>query len=102
MINFADDYEKELYEKITNGIKLNKEDLCELREFEYDLIKGGDRRWTRSMRTVCELGDKFFMLEWEQGLTENQEDSFDNQPYEVELENYVELVNRKRWNKVIK
>lgn len=99
-MEFADKYEQEMYEKIINGIKLTKGELCELTEFEVDEIKGSDRRWTRSIKTICQLGNRYFALEWEQGLTENQENQFDNQPYEVELKEEVITKTIKKWNRV--
>lgn len=47
--------------------------------------EGEDRRWFRSILSVHKVNDKLFAVEWEQGLTENQENEFRKQPYEVEL-----------------
>ena len=64
---------------------------CELRElvFEYSFeeISSGDGRWYKRMTSCIKIGagDKFryFAIEWDKGLTENQDHMFDNQPYEV-------------------
>lgn len=45
---------------------------------------GENRRWLRSVQTVNQIGDRFFAIDWEQGLTERQEDEVWEQPYEVE------------------
>lgn len=53
-------------------------------EHEFDTIQGEGRRWQRGMKTIVKVEDKCFQIDWEQGLTEYQEDSFYTQPYEVE------------------
>lgn len=72
--------------KILQGYKeFTEHQLQELvYEYEFDTIQGEDRRWQRSMETIVKVEDKYFQIDWEQGLTENQEDSFFTQPYEVE------------------
>lgn len=81
------EYEKALM-KLDLGEKLSE---SEIRTFLHNSDevyeeKGEDRRWSRSVTTVVKIDDKLYAILWEEGLTENQEDSFYNQPYEVELE----------------
>jgi hypothetical protein len=97
-----DEYEKGLYEQLVKGEKLTESELIDFLEFEVDIIEGGDRRWYRSITTISKIGDKFFAMEWDKGLTENQEDEFYNQPYEVELEEAVVTKTIKKWNKIQK
>ena len=40
-------------------------------------------RWTMGMYTVSKLKDRYFAINWEQGLTESQDDYFYEQPVEV-------------------
>lgn len=40
-------------------------------------------RWTQTVRTVTQIGDRYFMFEWERGLTEMQECACYKQPVEV-------------------
>ena len=35
------------------------------------------------MSTLSQLGDRYFVTIWEHGLTENQDNEYDNQPVEV-------------------
>jgi hypothetical protein len=49
-----------------------------------DEIKFGKRRWSETTQSILKMGDRFFSIDWECGLTEMQEDSFMNQPVEVE------------------
>lgn len=37
-------------------------------------IQGEDRRWSRNNLEIFEVDGSYFGLEWEEGLTENQED----------------------------
>ena len=79
-------YEKEMLEKIDNGKQLNTEELCDLcHEYKIvDLIAGEDRRWFRSITCIVQLGDRFFSITYDKGLTECQENEYYNQPFEVE------------------
>lgn len=41
------------------------------------------------MTTIIRIKDKLFAIDWDRGLTEYQEDSFSEQPYEVEKKTRV-------------
>lgn len=82
--------EKELSpeDKLIQGFNLNEQDLSEL-VWGSEVIhqeKGEDRRWSRTIITVIELsnGDQY-AIEWEEGLTENQENEFFEQPKKVNV-----------------
>lgn len=77
---------EELEEKIYNGEHLTAEEISEAL-FSLDEVEtkyGENRRWSRSARTIIKVKDKLFCIEWEEGLTEIQENEYYNQPYEVE------------------
>lgn len=85
--------DRELVRKIKNGEELSEEELSDIAygdvEGLSDYIKeeGEDRRWLRSVSTFFKTDDdRWFCLEWEHGLTENQDDEFWDQPYEVKRE----------------
>lgn len=46
-------------------------------------IEGEDNRWTKDMRTIFRVGDDYWCLPWQRGLTEYQENEFYSQPYRV-------------------
>lgn len=78
-------YDAEILQKIESNTRLTQRELSMI-PWEHDVvdtIKGENRRWSRSVTTVFLLGDKTFALDWEQGLTEMQENEFHYQPYEV-------------------
>ena len=58
-----------------------------------ETIYGDNDRWTRPVQTVFEVQGRLFALDWEEGLTENQENEFFDQPYEVEKRTKVIEVN---------
>ena len=60
---------------------------------------GENRRWSRWVRSIIDLNGRYFAIKWDQGLTEYQEDSFYDQPYEVELKEYDKVVHVKEWVK---
>lgn len=76
-------------DKIKLGKELNEDDLSELvweRPQVYE-VEGDDRRWYRAVTTVIEaLDGNCYAIEWDRGLTENQEHGYDEQPKKVKLE----------------
>lgn len=74
-----------LEEKIYNGEHLSESELVDA-VFgcnEVDTVYGENYRWSRYVSTIIKIKDKLFCIDWEQGLTELQPDSFECQPYEV-------------------
>ncbi len=62
----------------------------ELEDLEYfgegiDRIEGVNRRWTRTIKNIFKVEDRYFALEFEEGLTEMQDNMYYKQPYEVEI-----------------
>lgn len=51
--------------------------------YEEDKIEGDSGRWQKLITKVFCFGDRFFAIDYEQGLTEYQENSYEYQPYEV-------------------
>lgn len=75
---------EELLKKIDNHEELTSEDYCLLlNDYKFYEEAGDDGRWTRFMYTVSKLGDRYFEINWQRGLTEMQEDYFDEYPAEV-------------------
>ena len=83
---YEDNFEKIMLNKILNKESLSESELQRLLDFELTEERdyGENRRWTRTVYSVISLFNTTFMLEWEQGLTESQENAFYTQPYEVE------------------
>lgn len=95
-------WEERIIRKLQSGIELSEE---EIKDFTYSFSEvyreeGEDRRWSRSVLTVHRAGDKLYAVEWEHGLTENQDDQFWEQPYEVKL-NVKEVIIKKEITEVI-
>ncbi len=85
--------DRELVRKIKNGEELSEEEIIDIAYenveglSDYIEEKGEDRRWLRSVSTFFKTDDnRWFCLVWEEGLTENQDDEFWEQPYEVKRE----------------
>ena len=85
MPNSLTNYERDFLERFDTEHIFSEEeienmfyDLEEYEEHSYD--KG---RWTMPMTTIFRVGDRFIGVDWEAGLTEYQENSYENQPYEV-------------------
>ena len=78
-----EDYEKKILEYIDTK---NWEEFP-IRElvYEYGIQTeyGEPRRWYRGASTISQVGDRFFLTQWDSGLTENQDSNFDEEPEEV-------------------
>lgn len=80
---YAEHFDDIMYDKITEGIDLTERELRELRYSQCAEIEGDKGRWSVYTQSIIKLRDKYFSIDWDQGLTEIQEDEFYNQPYEV-------------------
>lgn len=78
----------EIENKIINGEELSENELklCAWGEVGkcIDEQEGEDYRWTRDMSTIFELNGQLYCIDWQQGLTEMQENEYWEQPYKVE------------------
>ena len=75
-----------LEEKILNGIALTNREKRELTQEAIEEVVNGSGRWTEYVTSILKFGDRYFAIEWQRGLTENQEDYYDDAyPYEVKL-----------------
>ena len=106
-----DDYE-EYYRKHFDELMVEKidkkEDLTEkeLKALvfeceEVDRTYGENRRWTRGVQSVVKLCGRYFLVYWDEGLTECQDNEFYDQPYEVEKKTYEKTVTVNEWIKKI-
>lgn len=87
--------------KLKDGSMLSESEINNLKD-NFDEIyreEGRDRRWSRAILSVIDVNDELYAIEWDQGLTENQEDTFYNQPYPVTLETEEVVVTK---TKVVK
>lgn len=94
-------FEQEFLEKYNNRYEFSEEELRDIRwNFEEVVTEYEEpRRWTRTATTIFIVADRYFALEWEQGLTECQENEFWEQPYEVEKKEYSKTVIVTEWIK---
>lgn len=97
------EYYNEHFDEIIIAKIENKEDLTdkELRtlvtEYDVETTYGENRRWNRSVTTIIQIKDRFFSIDWQEGLTELQEDYFDSQPVEVIRHTYEKVITVVEW-----
>lgn len=73
---FTDDYFLYL---IDNHYDFDKEDFYEfIDRYEIDCVPQELRRWTRWVNSICQIEDRYFIIGWDQGLTEYQENIYDD------------------------
>lgn len=92
-----DKWEKEILNKIDNDEKLTESELSELTCDDIEREYGDNRRWSRSVESICKIGDRYFSITWEQGLTECQEDEYYSQPVEVKKVTYEKTITVTEW-----
>ena len=97
-------YEEYILGKIDSGEELTETELSEFcGNFNVvDISYGENRRWSRSIISIIEICGRYFALDWEEGLTEYQENEFYNQPVEVEKKEYTKTITVTEWNEIKK
>lgn len=89
-------YERKILEKVDKKEYFSEDEIenmfYDLEEFKEVCYEKG--RWTMPMTTIFKVGNRFFCVEWEAGLTEYQENSYENQSYEVFPRREHIVVNR--------
>ena len=96
---YLEHFDELMVKKIDNGEELTENELKSL-VFDCNEVEcsyGENRRWSRTVTTIVNLCDRYFAVQWEQGLTESQENGFYDQPYEVELDSYKRVVEVCNW-----
>lgn len=75
------EYQRKLLNKIKHKESLNIRELCDI-IFECDIYteEGDDDRWYRYMSTISKLDDTYVVTNWEKGLTEYQDNEYDENP----------------------
>ena len=98
---YEENFELIMFNKVLNKEPLSETELQRLLDYEVceERYYGDNRRWTRTVYSIIELKARYFMLEWEQGLTESQENCFLTQPYEVECIEKEKLIVVKEWKR---
>lgn len=87
---------EDVLSKFDNGETLSEREIREVIEYGISEDYGEDRRWSRTVGVLSKINDRFFYTEYEQGLTENQEDEYYDQPIEVFKEpDYIEVIRYK-------
>lgn len=90
-------FEEIMCNNIDNGVSLDEKELRRLLEYEIERSYGEDDRWSRGVTSIIKLCNRYFLLYWNKGLTELQEDWFNDQPYEVEKVQYEKTIIVKEW-----
>lgn len=95
---YREHFDELMVKKIDNKEPLTEHELRNLvYEFDVDTEYGDNRRWSRTVTTIVELCGRFFSIDWEEGLTECQENEFYNQPIEVKKTTYEKIVTVTEW-----
>lgn len=95
---YEEHFEEIMVSKIENHDKLTREEISTL-VYEYDVETnhGENRRWTRRNTTIVQLMCRYFSIDWEEGLTECQENEFYDQPIEVSKKTYEKTITVTEW-----
>lgn len=99
--NYWNNFDEVMVQKIDDCENLTKKEIKAVvyETHEIERIYGEKLRWTRSVVSIVEMCGRYFRIEWEEGLTEIQEDVFYCQPYEVVKNTYEKTITVTEWNK---
>lgn len=97
-----DKYEEELLKKIDSKKELTESEIREILGCEIESEYGDNRRWSRSVTTISQIGDRYFSTDWEEGLTEYQQNEYYEQPVEVEKVTYEKTIIVTEWKEIKK
>lgn len=92
-----DKYEEELLKKIDSKKELTESEIREILGCEIESEYGDNRRWSRSVTTISQIGDRYFSTDWEEGLTEYQQNEYYYQPVEVSKKTYEKTITVTEW-----
>lgn len=98
-----DSFDDEVLSKIDAGEALTEKEIRTLVLCGYAVeeIEHSVGRWERQVSSIVEIKDRYFSIDWSEGLTEIQENSFDDF-YPEEVESYEETVVVKKWRPIEK
>lgn len=101
---YEDHFEKIVYDKICNKESLTEEESKRLVCGDYGqaiIIEENKSpelgRWTQNVKTIVKIFDKYFAFQWQLGLTEYQENSYDLDPVEVFPNTYEKTITVTEW-----
>ena len=98
-------FESWIYKKILNHQfnDITKNDIKSLVwNYEVKKIEGDSGRWTKSVQSICEICNVLVAVDWEEGLTEMQENEFYDPPYFVKpIERVVTITDYKKCDEPI-
>lgn len=95
---YKDHFDEIMIVKIDTGEELTEDELSKLIwDFQIETSEGENGRWTRTNTTIILLCGRYFSIEWEEGLTEYQDNQYLSQPVEVTLHTYEKTITVKEW-----
>ena len=98
-----DSFDDEVLRKIDAGEALTEKEIRTLVLCGYAVeeIEHSVGRWERQVSSIVEIKNRYFSIDWSEGLTEIQENSF-NDFYPEEVESYEETIVVKKWRPIEK
>lgn len=103
--NDPESTEQSIVNKIDSGEQLSEDELEKLVSSSFVVEEDKDSDlgdWTQAVSTIIKVKDRYFEIDWDEGLTEYQENYFDEQPYEVIPLTYQKIVTETSWQPIKK
>lgn len=99
---FLEHCEEILVYKIDNKIELTNNEMFYFLEYEINKYReyGDKGKKDRLVYSICYLCNRYFELDWCEGLGKYQENCFYEQPYEVEKNEYEKTITVTEWKAV--
>lgn len=98
---YEEHFEELMLKNLHLGKALTESEIRRLvNNYEIHRTNGNNERWVRYVGSIIQLCNETYRVDWYEGLTEMQEDSFLNQPYKVEKHEYQKIITVTEWLKV--
>lgn len=101
---YEDHFEEIVYNKMCNKESLTEEesrrlvcDECSQATIIEENKNPELGRWAQNVKTIVKIFDKYFAFQWQLGLTEYQENSYDLDPVEVSPNTYEKTITVTEW-----
>jgi monoamine oxidase len=94
------EFEQWSLEAIENNTELSENDIRDMLDaFEIEDYReyGENRRWLRTVSSILKIKGRYFQVNWQQGLTETQYNSYMDRPFEVIKHEYQKTITVTEW-----
>ncbi len=100
--NENDEKAQKYFSKFLSGEPFSEEEIENiLMSYTIAEKEGENGRWSQPITSIVSLCGHTFQIDWRNGLTEEQDNEYPNQPFEVTSYTHIEMVTVTDWTPVV-